>query len=316
MAFTSQEALRSGKEPDDVLHSQIWRFAGKVLLEVPDCPVQLAQAVRTLMGRGPLPQDFVDSIGQQLSERQTHTRQAMDAIMQTGQTMRQQQQSQAAQQQANVDPQRSTDAAASTALQASPAPLQVSIFQQIEQAMAAAASSSQHPEQHSMHMMATHMAAAMMSPVLQALQHRDEVHQAAMRQMSAKVDNLSQQLQRIESKLDSNASFYPLMALTMAQLSHQTHHLAQYLSISSRSGAGSASQYSPAASPRQPVATPQRKQLQRQDNARTKAKKQLLRGEDQPQSDQAILGRSITNGLNTVYPGSGGEAYWCSSMGK
>ena len=258
MVFTLQEALKSGKEPDDVLHSQIWRFAGEVLLEVPDCPVQLAQAVRTLMGRGPLPQDSVDSTGQQLSQRQSQTREAMDAIMHTAQTLRQQQQSQAAQQQSNADPQSSADAAATTALQPSLGPLQVNIFQQMEQAMAAAASSSQIPEQHSMHMMAAHMASAMMSPVLQALQHRDEVHQTAMRQMSAKVDNLSQQLQRIESKLDPNASFYPLMALTMAQLSHQTHHLAQYLSISSRSGA---SQHSPAASPRQPVATPQRKQL-------------------------------------------------------
>ena len=164
--------------------------------------------------------------------------------------------------------------------------------------------------------MASHLASAMMSPVLQALQHRDEMHQAAMRQMSAKVDNLSQQLQRIERKLDSNASFYPLMALTMAQLSHQTHHLAQFLSVSSRSGAGSASQQSPTASPRQPVATPQRKQLQRQSNAHTKAEKQLLRGEDQPHSTQAAPGGSVATGLKIVYPGSGGEAYWCSWMGK
>ena len=308
--------MKSGKEPDDVLHSQIWRFAGEVLLESPDCPVQLAEAVCSLMGRGPLPQDSVDSTGQQLSERQTHTRQAMDAIMQTAQTMRQQQQSQAAQQQSNADPQSSTGAAASTALQPSPAPLQVNIFQQMEQAMAAAASSAQNSEQHSMCMMATHMASAMMSPVLQALQHRDEMHQEAMKQMSGTVDNLSRQLQRIERKLDSNASFYPLMALTMAQLSHQTHHLAQFLSISSRSGAGSASQQGPTASPRQPVATPQRKQLQHQSTAYTKAKKQLLRGEDQPQSTQAVPGGSIANGLKIVYPGLGGEAYWCSWMGK
>ena len=124
--------MKSGKEPDDVLHSQIWRFAGEVLLEVPDCPVQLAEAVHSVMGRGPLPQDSVNSTGQQLSERQTHTRQAMDAIMQTALTMRQQQQSQAAQQQSNADPQSSTGAAAGTALQPSPAPLQVNIFEQME----------------------------------------------------------------------------------------------------------------------------------------------------------------------------------------
>lgn len=69
-------------------------------------------------------------------------------------------------------------------------------------------------------------------------------------QMLAKVDNLSHQLQRVASKLDSNASFYPLMALTMAQLSHQTHHLAQHSATNVRSGAGGAGQLSPAAKPR------------------------------------------------------------------
>ena len=106
------------------------------------------------------------------------------------------------------------------------------------------------------------------------------------------------------------------MALTMAQLSHQTHHLALYLSTSSRNGAGSASQYSPASSPRQPVATPQRKQLQRQDNARIKAKKQILLGEDQSQSALAVPRGPATNGLKIVYPGSAGEAFWCSWMGR
>lgn len=80
--------------------------------------------------------------------------------------------------------------------------------------MAAVASSDLTSEQHSMRLMATHIASAMMSPVLQVLQQRDEAQQAAMRQTSAKINNVSHQLQRIESKLDSSASFYPLMALT------------------------------------------------------------------------------------------------------
>ena len=310
-----QEALKSGKEPDDVLKSQIWRFAGEVLLDVPDCPVQLASAVHTLMGRDPPPQESLNGTVQPVSERQTHTRQALDAIMCTAQTMRQQQQSQAMQQQSNTGLQSSAGPACS-ALQATPSgPLQVNLFQQMQEAMAAAASNDQNPEQHSMRMMATHMASAMIAQVLQVLQHRDEVHQAAMRQMSATVDNLSHQLQRVESKLDSNASFYPLMALTMAQLSHQTHHLAQYLANNVRCGAGSAGQLSPAASPRLPVATPQRKQLQRQDNARNKAKKQLLQGENQSQIAQAVQ-RPVVSGLRIVYPGSAGEAYWCSWMGR
>ncbi len=40
-----QEALRNNGQPDDVLLTSIWRLAGQVLLDVPDCPVQLAQGV-------------------------------------------------------------------------------------------------------------------------------------------------------------------------------------------------------------------------------------------------------------------------------
>lgn len=176
-----QEALKSGKEPDDVLKTWIWRFAGELLLEIPDCPVQLAAAVHTLMGRDPHLQESLNGAVQPVSERQIHTRQALDAIMSTAQTMRQQQlsqamqqqqQSQAMQQQSNTGLQSSAGPASSSLQPPPPGPLQVSLFQQMQEGTA---SSDQNSEQHSMRMMATHMASATMAPMLQVLQYRDEV---------------------------------------------------------------------------------------------------------------------------------------------
>lgn len=114
-----REALKRGKAADDMLKSQIWRFAGEVLLDVPDCPVQLAAAVHTLLGRDRPPQESLNGTVQLVSERQTHTRQALDAIICTTHAMRQQQQSQAMQQQSNTGLQ-SSAGAASSALQPPP----------------------------------------------------------------------------------------------------------------------------------------------------------------------------------------------------
>jgi len=79
-----------------VLQSQIWRFAGQLLLDVPNCPVRLSQAVHSLMGTEPSAQGSANSPVMQVSECQTHARQALDAISLTAQTLRQQQQSQTA----------------------------------------------------------------------------------------------------------------------------------------------------------------------------------------------------------------------------
>lgn len=306
--------MKNGGEPDEVLQSQIWRFAGEILKEVPG-PVQVAEAVHTLMGRQPPIQDPLNSPVQQVSERQARTSEALNAISQTAQAVRQQQQSQGAQQQRSADPQSSNFA--SQVLQRPHQELQVDIAQQMQAAMATAACSDDaylSAEQRSMRQMAVQMATACMAPVLQVMKQRDEAHQAEVRQLTATVASMSGQLQRMESKVDSNASFYPLMSLAMAQLSQQTHGLAQCLSASFRSGAANPGLNSPAASPRQPLATPQRKQLQRQDNARTKAKKQLLQA--QGQNAQPVLSRAVTSALRIVYPGSAGEVSWCSWQGR
>ena len=150
--------------------------------------------------------------------------------------------------------------------------------------------------------------------------------------MLAKMESMNRRLQCIEGKLDSNASFYPLMALAMAQLSQQTHALAQYLTVGYRS---SAAPLSPAASPRAAILTPDKKRLTRQANARELAKKQVAnvqqRMDQQGQasmpsgaptngvqalSARAVLSRPPVNGVHIVYPGPAGEAYWCKWEGR
>ncbi len=79
-----QEALRNNGQPGDMLTS-IWGLAGQVLLDVPDCPVQLAQAVYTLMGKDP-PEHLLHSPVQEVSERQARTTEALEAISLTAQT--------------------------------------------------------------------------------------------------------------------------------------------------------------------------------------------------------------------------------------
>ena len=45
-----QEALRTQKEPSTELNSRIWKMAGQVLMDNPDCPVEVSKAVHALMG--------------------------------------------------------------------------------------------------------------------------------------------------------------------------------------------------------------------------------------------------------------------------
>ena len=337
--FLVQEALKNGKEPDDVLQSQIWRFAGQLLLDLPNCPVQLSQAVHSLMDTEPSAQDSVNSPVSQVSERQAHARQALNAISLTAQTLRQQQQSQTAPQGNATGPQHSH---ASTAGSFQPwkqqqqQQPQVNVYQQMQSALAAlnpsATAGGSTLESSTMYHMASAMATAMMTPSLQILQQQQERQQEERRLMLAHVERMDRCLQCIEGKLDSNASFYPLIALAMAQLSQQTRVLAQYLTVGYSS---SAEPLSPAARPRAAILTPDKKRLTRQADARGLAKKQVAivqqRMDQQGQasmpsgapndgtqalSARAVLSRPSVNGVQIVYPGSAAKHIGASGEGR
>ena len=76
-----------------------------------------------------------------------------------------------------------------------------------------------------------HVDGAVMAPLVQMLRHEQQeeraMHRASMDQLLQQNRQLSRQLDRLEQKVDSNAHFYPLMAVAMAQLSQQMHGLAQ-----------------------------------------------------------------------------------------
>ena len=305
--FLVQEALKNGKEPDDVLQSQIWRFAGQLLLHVPNCPVQLSQAVHSLMGTEPSAQDSVNSPVRQINDRQAHARHALDAISLTAQTLRQQQQSQPALQGSASGVQHSNAFTAGAFQSWQQQQPQVNVFQQMQSALAAlnpsATAGSSTPESSTMYHMASAMATAIMTPFLQILEQQQERQQERQQEerrwMLAQMERMDRRLQCIEGKLDSNASFYPLMALAMAQLSQQTHALAQYLTVGYRS---SAAPLSPAASPRAAILTPDKKRLTRQANTRELAKKQVANVQQcmDQQGQASMPSGAPTNGVQAL----------------
>ncbi|DBB04013.1 TPA: hypothetical protein ACH3X1_013074 [Trebouxia sp. C0004] len=155
---------------------------------------------------------------------------ALEAISLTAQTVRQHQLAPASQQAAASAHPPGTASAATDSQSAQPE--QDSAFQLLQSVMATVASSNEAamaPE----HAPVLHMIGAVMAPVVQMLKDEQQkeraMHRASMDQLLQQNRQLSQQLDRVEQKIDSNAHFYPLMAVAMAQLSQQMHGLAQFL---------------------------------------------------------------------------------------
>jgi hypothetical protein len=201
--FLVQEALKNGKEPDDVLQSQIWRFAGQLLLDVPNCPVQLSQAVHSLMGTEPSAQGSVNSPVRQINDRQAHARQALDAISLTAQTLRQQQQSQPALQGSASGVQHSNAFTAGAFQPWQQQQPQVNVFQQMQSALAAlnpsATAGSSTPESNTMYHMVSAMSTAIMTPFLQILEQQQERQQERQQEerrlMLAQMQRMDRRLQ-------------------------------------------------------------------------------------------------------------------------
>lgn len=321
IVYLLQEAIRKRQGPETVMLTHIWRLSGEILLDVPDCPVQLAEAVYSLMGKDP--PDPGTSPAQLSSERDARMRQALDGLSLTARTERERQQAQLAQPQAAIP--------SSSNPEETPEPsvhlqhlqqLQRSSLLQMEAAMAALMPTdpaSQTPELKIM----SQMAAAFMNPLLQMYKEQQQRDQAEVQRLSAKLARVEAKLDSIESKLDYNASFYPLVAVAMGSLTHQVHGLAQYLAANFRDGSARPAQLSPMSSPRKLATTPQRKVLQRQENARIQAKRQILEAKQKLSQQQEVGATSVNAGhgqtasrLRVVYPGSDGEPYWCEWKGR
>ena len=335
-----QEAMRNQQEPGDVLLTAIWRLAGQVLLDTPDCPIELASAVYTLMGQDP-PDDMLLSPVHQVSARQACTAEALQAVGDTALTVRQQQSAPNAQQQRTVNqssaqggPGRSATAQDHTLLVASEHGNEQSTQQQCTDIMTTVMHSlaqtdlSQLPPSNGAVLQAIGSA---MTPVVHCLlqqtslltQERNQLRQE-VHQLSHMLKDVQQEVHAIRKQQTSDASFAPLMAVALAQVSHLVHGLGQFLAAGSKPTTASAS---PFKSPLKLLASPQLKQVQRRKAAQRVAQQQLQDtetrlddlqpGHSRPDvSAAAVLAGPIRAGRAEVYPGRNAEIVWTEWMGR
>ena len=334
-----QEAMRNQQEPGDVLLTAIWRLAGQVLLDTPDCPVELASAVYTLMGQDP-PDNMPLSPVHQVSDRQARTAEALQAVGDTALIVRQHQLAPDAQQQrmvSQIDPQdvlgssaAAEDPVLSVAEHGNEQSTQRQCVDIMTTVMRSLAQSdlSQLPRSQGAVLQAIGSA---MTPVVHCLlqqtslltQERNQLRQG-VRQLSHTLKDVQQEVHAIRKQQTSDASFAPLMAVALAQVSHLVHGLGQFLAAGSKPATASASPFS---SPLKLLASPQLKQVQRRKAAQRVAQQQLQDTETrlddlqpgQPRPDLsagAVLAGSIRAGRAEVYPGRNAEIVWTDWMGR
>lgn len=352
-----QEALRNRQEPGDVLFTAIWRLAAQLLLDVPDCPVQLAEAVYTLMGRDP-PSGLLGSPVQQVSDREARTTEALDAISRSALTVRQQQLSQDQQEQRANHEQAGPQAPPIAGSQQPAHQVQQPTMPNLEEL-------AQQTRQECTDILSsamTHLAGsgitqimpasvpvlqmigAAMTPVVHTLLqqrsmlvHQNQGGQQQVAQLQQQVNQLQTQLSSVQQEVRtvrkqqvSDATFPPLMAVALAQVTQQRHGLGRFLAAGYCAGkAGpAAGQVSPFSSPRAPLDTPQRKRLRCHEDSRAIAKKQLQQADARLTSNQeagpsrptqtaaAVLSASISSGMTVVYPGKSGELRWTAWGGR
>ncbi len=232
------------------------------------------------------PDPSLGSPVQHISDRQPRTTEALQAISRTALSVRQQV-SQESQQQALADeedtqPSTSTQTAAAQFVGQQGGPVEQVSQQQLQQTrqdcfelmsdvMTRVASSSL-TQVAPAHVPVLHMIGAVMAPVVHTLlqqrnvlvHQRDELHQE-VGQLQSRLKSVQQEVHDVRKQQLSDASFPPLAAIALAQLSQQMHGSGQSLAAgySNARAVLAGGLLSPVSSPRQPVDTPQRQQLQR-----------------------------------------------------
>lgn len=334
----TQEALRDRKEPGDVLMTSIWRTAGLYLLDVPECPIEIAKTVHILMGREPNPA-LLSSPVSQINQREAVVTDALQAISDTAQAVHQQG-SQHAQQPQQQQPTQGSSVAVMQHCSVS-----ASIAQQVQSAQQESAdllvtvlqrvgqSGLLQQHQHLQPEFLCTLGAVMTPVVTQLVQQKHALMQSG--------DALMQRIKAIESRVVdvhkrqlSDAAFAPLMAVAMAQLSQQVYGLGKYLAASYKyakplAGAGP---LSPLSKPKMPENSPQRRQQQRHVTADRAAKRQLMDAGERLGNQQgsasasgqpahpALVGAQATMSMNmgrqVVQPGKDGEVQWVSWKGR
>ncbi|MCJ1368720.1 hypothetical protein MMC16_007865 [Acarospora aff. strigata] len=302
----SQDAIRSGAAPSTVLKTNIWRAAGHVLLDIPDCPVELSRAVHVLMGIDP-PEAPLGSPISQLSQRQVRTAQALQEVDEAAR-----------------------DAQASTSTRLAPAPVDVKAEADRIQAEAgqllSAALGSVSRACHSPQLqiggvdpqLLTALVGAFMAPVVHQLAEAHSTIRSCREWMATAAD-----------AAERSESFQALLGVAMAAQSQQIAGLARFQAASVRSQLAPhpVEGSRPTAGLQQPLASPERRYKAREAKSNKAAYKQEQEMQERLSAMPPAVGQAsgsgsvsdaaiITDGVQIVYPGSNAEPFWNDWKGR
>ncbi len=309
-----QEALRTQKEPSTVLNSRIWKMAGQVLMDNPDCPVEVSKAVHALMGIS-LPEVPMGSPVSQANSRQARTAQALQGV--------------------------------SLAAQESLAGMTAS-GQQLQQSSAYdEQAEAQRMQQEATQLLSTALATInshCQSPLLQAGGPDHQVVGAMMAPIVLQLAESNRTVRRANAwmsnaahSMDKSESFHALLAVAMVTQSQQLYGLARYQAASARARLTSAPAAGTEAGLKVPVTSPVRRKAAQDTRAEKRAFQQTQNrqqhvtnmpgaaqpaaapssnaGMQQTQGAADVLLMNMSGGIAIVYPGHNGEPYWTEWMG-
>ena len=310
-----QKALCFQKEPSTVLNSNIWKMAGQVLMDNPDCPVEVSRAVHALMCIS-LVEAPVGSPVSQANSRQARTAQALQGV--------------------------------SLAAQKSLAGMTAS-GQQLQQSTACdEQAEAQRMQQEATQLPSTALAtisSQCQSPLLQAGGADHQVVGAVMAPIVLQLAESNRTVRRANAwmsnaahSMDKSKSFQPLLAVAMVTQSQQLYGLARYQAASATARLTSAPAATTENGLKVPVTSPIRRKVAQDTRAEKRAFQQTQNmqervinmpgaaqpaagpssntGMQQTQGAADVLRRNMSGGIAIVYPGHSEEPYWTEWMGK
>lgn len=314
-------SLHAQKEPPIALMTNLWSLAGQVLMDNPDCTVEVSKAVHALMGVPP-PEGPVASPGSQANAHQAHIDQAIQVVSQAAQErlaswtgLRQQLQ-------------QSTpyDAAAEAER------IQREATQVLSSALARVSSNCQSPSLQAggldLQRVGTEMA-----PICQEL----AASKMTMHRCNTVISNAAHNIERA-------GSFQPLLAAAVATQSQQIQSLARYQAADARARLSSAPAVDCEAGLKVLVTGPVRRQAAAEKKAKKRTFEQTQEMQEPlqtlpstAQAAQSAAGPASNASIQAtqyadvwpgninddgniidvaiVYPGHDGEPYWTAWLG-
>ena len=284
-------------------------MAGQVLLDNPDCPVEVSKAVHALMGVPP-PEGPVGSPVSQANVRQAHTEQALQGV-----------------------------SLAAEELLAS----RTAHGQQLQQSTPNdAAAEAQHMREEATQILSSALERTSNSCQAPSLQAGGRDLQRVGAEMAPMVQQLvayKHQACHAANINDKSESFQALLAVAMVTQSQQLHGLARYQAANARARLSSAPPVDTEAGLKVPVTSPVRRQAAQEKKAEKTAFQQAQEMQERLQSRpptahtaQAaaastsnastqrtqhadVLPGNIDDGVVIVYPGHNGEPFWTRWLG-